>query len=280
MRNLIDWDLLAEMSATPGFDQAGMWDAFARRYEGYGRLQSEATRLHVQALGLRTDDSLLDVGAGAGRLSLAAARHVKRVTALDVSGEMLAALRRNAEAAGIGNVHPLHLSWRDAHVGDNLPVHDVVVAARSPATFDLRKLDAAARRAVYIMLFAGPSLKEFHDALIAGIESPPPAARARLQPSGHVLIFNRLAAMGIEASVNYVPDGFSQWYPDQASAIADFEWLEIPAAQRDRFRSNLLQFLAPERGGLRLRLASRSVMLWWTKAAPSGQPPLPPRWQA
>lgn len=267
MRHLIDWELLAELAEPPGFDQAPMWDAFARRYDGYSRLQEQSTRLQVQALGLRPTDSLLDVGAGPGRLSIEASRSVRSVTALDVSRAMLDALENNARAAHANNVVPLHLSWRDAEIGRNLGMHDVVVASRSPAMRDLVKLDAAARRAVFIMLFAGPSLKQFHDKLMEGIDPAPPSVSPmqRYQPSGHVLVFNRLAAMGIEASVNYLPDGFSRWYEDLDAVLADFDWLDVPPAHRDRFIRNIGPFLFEENGGLRLHMASRTVVVSWTK---------------
>lgn len=277
MRQLIDWELLSELTSSPGFDEPALWDRFARRYDGFSRLQAQATLCQVQAMALCPGDSVLDVGAGTGRLSLELARRVHRVTALDVSRAMLDILERNAVSAGVGNVTPLHLPWGDAVLGDNLERHDVVVACRSPATRDLRKLHAAARRAVYIFLFAGPSLKQFHDWLMDGIDPEvrrsPALGAVPCQPSGHVLLFNRLAAMGIQASVNYIPDGFTNWYADDAALLADFAWLDVPAGRMAQFKRNLQPFCCAENGGVRLRLTSRSVVLSWSTQAPSADAP-------
>jgi len=48
--------------------------------------------------------TVVDLGAGTGRLALAAAPHVARVVAVDVSPAMLALLRERAARAGLANV--------------------------------------------------------------------------------------------------------------------------------------------------------------------------------
>ena len=66
---------------------------------------------------------MLDIGAGTGLLALAAAPHVSRVSALDVSPAMCARLHRNLEREGIHNVEVL--------IGDAmaLPLADTSVDA-------------------------------------------------------------------------------------------------------------------------------------------------------
>ena len=58
----------------------------------------------LAGLGLGTDSVVVDLGAGTGQFTLAAAPLCARVVAVDVSPQMLAALRRNLASAGIGNV--------------------------------------------------------------------------------------------------------------------------------------------------------------------------------
>lgn len=266
MRGLIDWELLAAMNMPAAMSQAPMWDAFADRYNGYASLQQDYTRLQVDALGLSPADTLLDVGAGPGRITVPAAGAALSVTALDVSRPMLDHLERNAAAAGLRNVHALHLPWDQVEAGKTVPVHDVVVASRSPAMRDLDKLDALARRAVYVMLFAGPSLKSFHDTLVAGIEPAPAAPTPRRQAiAGHALVFNRLVDMGIEANVSYVPDGFSRRFSDWDELIGSFGWLGIPAKHEGRFRENIRPYVQAEDGGLLLRMETRTAIVWWKK---------------
>lgn len=54
--------------------------------------------------GLAETSTLVDLGAGTGRLALAAARQVRRVVAVDVSPAMLNFLRRQAADAGLSNL--------------------------------------------------------------------------------------------------------------------------------------------------------------------------------
>ncbi len=274
MSGLIDWDLLAELQATPAMSAPDRWDAFAVRYDGFCRLQAGHTIAQLDAMRLRPDDSVLDVGAGTGRISVAAAARVARVTALDTSTRMLALLERNARAAGVANIDIRHLPWEAVEPGVNLAAHDVVVASRSPAMRDLRRLDALARRAVFVMLFTGPSLKDFHDRLVEGIVAFPSAGPRRPAMAGHALVFNCAVAMGVEARVDYVEDGFLARYPDEAAAVADFAWLDLPAGSEARFRQNLRPFLTPDGTGLALRVRTRTAIVWWEKAAPEIHPAL------
>ncbi len=79
--------------------------AFAARYD---RKQGEPdTALDLAVLlahGLDRTGTLVDLGAGTGRMALAAAPHVRLVVAVDVSPVMLNVLRGRAAEAGLSNV--------------------------------------------------------------------------------------------------------------------------------------------------------------------------------
>lgn len=261
---LIDWQLLMQLTWPPTIGRAAMWDGFARRYDGYARLSEPYVAPQLAALALQPGETLLDVGAGPGRLAIPAALQGAKVTALDVSASMLGELQRNAQAAGAGNIDTVELAWEDVRPGDNLQPHDVVLLSRSPAMRDLAKVDALARRAAYVMVYSGRSLKSFHDELVAGIEPAPPV-QERPGLMSYVLVFNQLIDMGIEAHVDYLPDGFDKWYPDEDAAVADFAWLDLPAGSEARFRANLAPWLQPEAGGLRLKMETRTAVVWWRK---------------
>ncbi|MBT8446011.1 MAG: class I SAM-dependent methyltransferase [Gammaproteobacteria bacterium] len=73
------------------------------------RERSEGTDLLVAALPLSGDAVVADIGAGTGYFSFRMAERVPagRVLAVDIQPEMLAIIRRRADAAGIGNVEPV-----------------------------------------------------------------------------------------------------------------------------------------------------------------------------
>jgi SAM-dependent methyltransferase len=264
MRTLIDWELLNELQSSSMISKPDMWDAFATRYDGYTKLQGTYTEKQLDLMQLSASDSVLDVGAGPGRVSIAAARRVKSVTALDVSRGMLDMLEKNVREAGVTNVTPVHLGWDAVVPHDNVQPHDIVIAARSPATKDLVKLDALARKAVYVLLFCGPSLKQFHDTLLEGIEYFPSAGGPHSAIAGHAMIFNRLIAMGKEAHVTYIDDGFYQRYADLDAAVADFTWLNLPEGSLPRFKNNLAPYIRPcDDGGVELTMTTRTAVVWW-----------------
>ena len=261
---LIDWQLLMQMAYPPAMGQAPMWDGFARRYDGYARLSQAYVAAQLNIMALRVGETLLDVGAGPGRLSIPAAVQGAKVTALDVSSEMLGVLRHNAEQAGVAGISTLNLAWEDVRPGDNLQVHDVVLLSRSPAMNDLPKVDALARRAAYVMVYCGRSLKSFHDELLAGIEAAP-AHSTRPGLPAHMLVFNQLIDMGIEAHVDYLDDGFNQWFASEEALLAELAWLELPAGSEARLRCNLAPWLRADNGGIRLQMESRTAVVWWHK---------------
>ncbi len=68
---------------------------------------------------LKPDMSVVDIGAGSGYLAMAAAKLVRRVAAVDISGEMLKELSKKAAEAGITNIEPVEAEADDVPLGDS-----------------------------------------------------------------------------------------------------------------------------------------------------------------
>ena len=166
MHRIIDWNELwkalhvssperAEKDRNP----AAHWDKRAAAYRRVTRDERSATEQELAILGVQPGETVLDMGAGTGRLAVPVARTAAHVTALDPSEGMLAILRERMAAEGLTNYSCLRKRWEDATIGRDVEPHDVVVAAFSLGFYDLaaalEKLDAAARRAVYIFWHAG-----------------------------------------------------------------------------------------------------------------------------
>ncbi|MDD1674036.1 MAG: class I SAM-dependent methyltransferase [Methanomicrobiales archaeon] len=166
MRRIIDWNELwkAIHASSPGRsakdrDPAAIWDKRAAAYRRVTRDEKRATEQELAILDLRPDDTVLDVGAGTGRLAVPVAGTVTHVTALDPSGGMLSILRERMAAEGRTNYTVVQRRWEDVVVGRDLVPCDVVIAAYSLGFYDLatalRKFDAASRRSVYLFWHAG-----------------------------------------------------------------------------------------------------------------------------
>jgi putative AdoMet-dependent methyltransferase len=83
-----------------GQEQAAAYDAMHQRFRRY----AEQAAAIVGRLGLGPESTVIDMGAGTGAFAVHAARHVKRVYAVDVSRAMLGRCREKAKAAGLTNV--------------------------------------------------------------------------------------------------------------------------------------------------------------------------------
>jgi SAM-dependent methyltransferase len=135
-------------------------DYWARRAAGFRKFVQEAQDQRDPFIDcilrqLRPEDTVLDVGAGTGRHTIALARHAKHVTALDPSAAMLNFLRADVASQRLDNVDVIEGAWPDDV--PRAPEVDVTVSAHvlypieDIAAF-LRALDAQARRWCYLHL--------------------------------------------------------------------------------------------------------------------------------
>ena len=96
-----------------GHDRHGNPDDFERylaKLEDPARAEWQKPDEVLDALGLRPGDTVCDIGAGPGWLSLRAARRVGpegRVYAVDVEPRLLAVLHERMRTAGVSNVTPV-----------------------------------------------------------------------------------------------------------------------------------------------------------------------------
>jgi len=165
----------------------------------------------VRRMELLETDSVLDVGAGMGAMTLPVSEKVETVTALDQSPHMLEKVLEKAALKGINNVIALNINWMDAQINKDVPIHDVVLVSRSlPSQGDivssLRKIDMAARRTCYITWKAN-SRNEMEELICQklGIEYQ--------SSPDYLLLYNLLNAMGIYASVDiFEINGQSLYY--------------------------------------------------------------------
>src|SRR5574340_941479 len=131
-------------------------DFWERRAAGFHRSTKDTVaqdplfiRLHDAA---SFHSSVLDVGAGTGRFSLALAPLVDQVIAVEPSASMLNFLRQDAAAKGLTNISFVHSTWQDASddlQADIVICSHVVYPIRDIEPF-LLKLQSAALQACYI----------------------------------------------------------------------------------------------------------------------------------
>lgn len=167
-------------------------------------VQSGYVEAFLSRMDLSGCRSVLDVGCGSGALALPLAQRVEQVVALDFSPGMLAALRRNAKAQGIGNIDARLCAWEDDWA--NVPVCDIAIASRSTQVADLAaalvRLNSKAAKRVYLTHRVGDASLDARIGRLLG--------RNAVAAPDYIYVINILHAMGIHARLDHIRGGAPQ----------------------------------------------------------------------
>ena len=107
--------------------------------------------------------TVIDVGAGAGRLAIPLALRCRHLVAVEPSQSMASVLLEEASNYGIDNVSLIQAGWEDAPVdpGDIVLCAHVLYTVRDIEPF-VRKLEAHARDRVLVVLFNAPPQSQIY----------------------------------------------------------------------------------------------------------------------
>jgi FkbM family methyltransferase len=282
MTGIINWDELWKATHKRGFDHHGKdlvshWDARAQEFNKRVMKNKERANSQVAILGLTAEETVLDVGAGTGRLALPMARLAKSVTAFDQSAGMLSCLQENMTAEGLKNIRCIQKNWQDVADGE-LEQHDVVLSSNSLGVYDLRaalaKMDSLAKRAVYIFTFADgkrdDGFRQFMRKSKEGQEGGHGRhGRGEIGPAGYLMIYNLLADMGILADIKIMQWHSKEQYKSLEQAVDEWKGMhELPAEKEPELREFLSQRLVKEGDGLVLNRHHKQVLISWQKGEP------------
>jgi molybdenum cofactor cytidylyltransferase len=212
-----------------------------------GLFRADPTRTDEPALAsllamVRSGETWLDIGAGAGRYALPIARALAptggRVIAVDASGGMLAALRELANEHEIANVDAVELRWPPA----STKVFAADVALIAHVGYDIESIgpflaameSCARRRCVAVLMEQQP-------ASIADVCWPPVHGEARVSLPALPEFLELLRAMGRAPEVERLerePRRFAS--RDELEALLRRQlWVEPGGAKDRRFQAEL-----------------------------------------
>ena len=152
--------VLAQRARLRGAEPSG--DLFGDLDPNHPLLKADPRRpldANLKALAdlIEPSDAIVDVGGGAGRMSLPLALRCRSVTNVDPSASMGAAFLANAKAAGISNVDLVQGDWlaADAPQGTVALVNHVTYLTRDIVPF-IEKVERAGSRRVILTVNAPP----------------------------------------------------------------------------------------------------------------------------
>ncbi len=247
-----------------GRTSADFWD---RRAQGFHRSTMDTVTSDPFYLRLRDivtpQTSVLDVGAGTGRFTLALAPQAEHITAVEPNSAMLNFLRQDASERGLPNISYVQTTWQAAP--DDLRA-DIVICShvlypiRDIVPF-LEKLRRAAHQGCYIYLRA-----THIDAITAHLWQYFHGEERRLPP-GYIDALDVLYDRGIYANVEIVTLPPSLRYPSLEVAVLELqEQLILPDDEKTHKKLRaLLKGWLVERDGLLMPPAQNVVcaIIWW-----------------
>lgn len=227
-----------------------VWDDMAEDYDElekcafYREMVTQVVKIMESAGALSPEITLLDLCCGTGTYTLRFAPRVREVWALDISGGMLAVLRRKLENEGVTNVRIVQADWRFYQPSRKF---ETVFVSLTPILNDLQEVDRIleiTERYLVLIHWAGVRENELYLEILKQFFDRKPRKRS----PGAVVLFNYLFARGYPAEVRF----FSGVWERERSV--EREWRRL----RHRLEGEGLSITSEMESCLRAYLASRA----------------------
>ncbi|MEE8449360.1 MAG: class I SAM-dependent methyltransferase [Thermodesulfobacteriota bacterium] len=238
-------------------DKKASWYAQALGYSSYPKRALE--KLIPRLSGI---NSILDVGAGSGALSLPLARVVKRVSALEPSGAMVRMLKKKMKRQGLKNVSIINSAWGET----KLARHDALLIASVPSVLDdlstfLNQAVPVIGKAFFLVQgVGGEEHKFFFEQLYPLIFK-----REFTKRGDYLRTLMTLRRLGVLADVDIFSYRFDQKFRDMDEAV-DF-WKEHLGITSNGYDGLLRNFLAahlyPIQKGYVHKISKKSALISW-----------------
>jgi ubiquinone/menaquinone biosynthesis C-methylase UbiE len=220
----------------------------------------------MSKMSLNREDSLLDLGCGEGSVTLAIAKKVAKVTAIDSSENMLELLKEKCEKEELANVDIVQGKLEEMKVED-LGNYDIVLSSRSfngihHVKQAIVNISEIASKYVYITLF-GPNNwkfeKKFYESIGKEYHEFPP----------YNYLVNILIEMGIYPNVENLEIESSRTYESVHEAMNNGRWKldSFTDDEKIKLRSYLKEKLKLNEEGKLENPEDKSawILIWWKK---------------
>jgi SAM-dependent methyltransferase len=198
------------------------WDK--KRSEWYCRAieQSNYPKKTTAAISqiLRKCETVLDIGAGCGALTLPLAESVRKVTAVEPSRWMYALLLERAGKAGIQNIRAYNAGWKANRLHRDIKPHDMIICANLPYSMIcsvrfLRCVTALSKKYIVFIQNAGAWNRFYYREMY-----PLLLKKKYVNRCNYIQTYNFLYKHGILANVKMFEYTLDQPFEDFEEALA------------------------------------------------------------
>ena len=226
------------------------WKPFAESFKADPHRTDDPLLNHLLKA-VRPDDTVLDVGAGGGRLALPLALKCRRVVAVEPSPSMGSVFLQQSTEFGIENVSLVQARWEEAEVEpeDIVLCSHVLYVVRDIARF-VRKMQNHARTLVMVVLFEAPPQSQIHH-LWQQVHD-----ETRLRLPGLHEFEEVLKSLDIDAQVDMLPSQPQRGFESSEQArdqLAERLFLAPKGDKIRRFEKLLPDLLEESNGLFRIR---------------------------
>ncbi|MFC1745635.1 class I SAM-dependent methyltransferase [Candidatus Riflebacteria bacterium] len=225
---------------------------------------------------LKAKDTVLDIGCGSGILTLPMAKMCKKVSACDISKEMLAILDGRAKESNLKNIVSIHRAWMDIKPGKDLKKHDIVISHRSfgisscyrNSGIDYKKsilkMHSYAKKAVFIIYPAYNYLLDYPDF----IKKFPRIIFNKQEKWAALLTYILACLEDLYPTVEYLNFNHTKKFSN-LNEMVEFFNSDIAVKAKKNFKGSLTRYFLkkfknPEKEII-LKVRKRVKIIWWLK---------------
>lgn len=238
------------------------WRPYAAQFRADPRRSGDALVDYLLEF-VGPDDTVMDVGAGGGRLALPIALKCRSLVAVEPSESMASVLTQQAQESRIENVSVVQNEWQDAVVEpvDIVLCAHVLYTIRNIGEF-LRKLGSHAKKTVLVVVYNAPPQSQIYP-LWKEVHGKERLALPSLPQLKEVL-----EELGISYQVNWMPPQPARGFDTLEQAITQLSrrlYLADGSPESIRLEQILPGLLTEEEGVFRIKDAEplRPALVSW-----------------
>ncbi|MDR3062722.1 MAG: class I SAM-dependent methyltransferase [Methanobrevibacter sp.] len=261
----IDWEFFWKKILKSEKSKPKDWNKEARSFAKRSK-QDEYRENFLSKLDLNKEFTAVDLGCGEGSITIPLSKHLKNLTAIDSSENMLEILDERLKEKNITNVNIINKTIEDVNVNE-IGKHDIVLASRSmngiiPIKQTIQNINEIAEKYVYMTIF-GPNSWKFEKGFYRSL------GKENQHYAPYYYLFNILVSMGIYPNVETLGIEKTRTYESVFDAMENGKWRldSLSDDEKKKLRTYLKENLIENDEGRLFHPDDRAdwVLFWWKK---------------